>query len=524
MSGPDFDELPLKVRDYIFKLEQENALLNNEKAILQEELKLALLRKYGNSSEKSDEKQPLLFDESAEELEDAPELSEETVEVKSHTKKSPGRKPLSPEIPREEIIHDIPEEEKTCGCGCTLSKIDEEVSERLQIIPAKVFVERHIRPKYACRNCEGSGDEEKPVFRVAPAPPSILPGSIATPGLLAFVWGNKFLDHLPFNRQEKRFERIGVSLSRQVMSSWTNKIAPKLSPLIDLMKKHLKSGEYIQMDETPVQVHREVNRSDTTKSYMWLARGGPPDKPILIYEYQKTRSSQYPKAFLEGFSGFLQTDGYQSYDSALKGNMEITHVGCLAHVRRKFHEAAKIKKKKGTAWEALEKIKVFYRVEKELREQDLSAQDFLEQRKAKLTDHIKEFTAWLEEKGASIPPSTPTGKAISYALGQWPKVKNYLECADLTPDTNLAENAIRPFVIGRKNWLFSGSPEGAAASCVVYSLFESAKANSLNPFGYMKMVLLDFEANGTQTNWENLLPWMVSKQKVRELGVYRPKN
>jgi transposase len=352
MTAQELAELPTKTQAYI-------SSLHSEISILQEELKLALLRKYGNSSEKSDEKQPLLFDESAEELEDAPELSEETVEVKSHTKKSPGRKPLSPEIPREEIIHDIPEEEKTCGCGCTLSKIDEEVSERLQIIPAKVFVERHIRPKYACRNCEGSGDEEKPVFRVAPAPPSILPGSIATPGLLAFVWGNKFLDHLPFNRQEKRFERIGVSLSRQVMSSWTNKIAPKLSPLIDLMKKHLKSGEYIQMDETPVQVHGEENRSDTTKSYMWLARGGPPDKPVLIYEYQKTRSSQYPKAFLEGFSGFLQTDGYQSYDSALKENTEITHVGCLAHVRRKFHEAAKIKKKKGTAWEALEKIKVF---------------------------------------------------------------------------------------------------------------------------------------------------------------------
>jgi transposase len=517
MTAQELAELPTKTQAYI-------SSLHSEISILQEELKLALLRKYGNSSEKSDEKQPLLFDESAEELEDAPELSEETVEVKSHTKKKPGRKPLSPEIPREEIIHDILEEEKTCGCGCQLSKIDEEVSERLQIIPAKVFVERHIRPKYACRNCEGSGDEEKPVFRVAPAPPSMLPGSIATPGLLAFIWGNKFLDHLPFNRQEKRFERIGVSLSRQVMSSWTNKIAPKLSPLIDLMKKHLKSGEYIQMDETPVQVHGEENRSDTTKSYMWLARGGPPDKPVLIYEYQKTRSSQYPKAFLEGFSGFLQTDGYQSYDSALKGNMEITHVGCLAHVRRKFHEAAKIKKKKGTAWEALEKIKVFYRVEKELREQDLSAQDFLEHRKAKLSDHIKEFTDWLEQKGTTIPPSTPTGKAISYALDQWPKVLRYLDCAYLTPDTNRAENAIRPFVIGRKNWLFSGSPEGAEASCMIYSLFETAKANGMNPFGYMKLLLLELEANGPETDWKNLLPWAVPKQKVRELGVNRPQN
>jgi transposase len=154
----------------------------------------------------------------------------------------------------------------------------------------------------------------------------------------------------------------------------------------------------------------------------------------------------------------------------------------------------------------------------------LSAQDFLEQRKAKLTDHIKEFTDWLEQKGTTIPPSTPTGKAISYALDQWPKVLRYLDCAYLTPDTNRAENAIRPFVIGRKNWLFSGSPEGAAASCVVYSLFETAKANSLNPFGYMKMVLLELEDNGPETDWDKLLPWAVSKEKVRELGVYRPKN
>jgi transposase len=144
----------------------------------------------------------------------------------------------------------------------------------------------------------------------------------------------------------------------------------------------------------------------------------------------------------------------------------------------------------------------------------LSAQDFLEQRKAKLSDHIKEFTAWLEEKGASIPPSTPTGKAISYALGQWPKVLRYLDCAYLTPDTNRAENAIRPFVIGRKNWLFSGSPEGAEASCMIYSLFETAKANGMNPFGYMKLLLLELEANGPETDWKNLLPWVVPKQKV----------
>jgi len=222
------------------------------------------------------------------------------------------------------------------------------ISERRKHIPEQIYVERHIRLKYACKNCEGFGDEEKPVFRIAPAPPSILPGSIVTSGLLAFILVNKFCDHLPFYRQEKRFERIGAHISRQDMSNWTNKVYDFLQFLMEVFKEKIKEGSVIQMDETTVQVLGEENRPDTSKSYMWLARGGPPESPLVIYEYHETRSSQHAKACLEGYSGYLQTDGYQAYETAIDGNEDIVHVGCLAHARRKFVEAAKASKKAGS--------------------------------------------------------------------------------------------------------------------------------------------------------------------------------
>jgi transposase len=207
-------DLPADVQQYITSLRDENKCLNTENVTLREELRLALFRKFGRKSEKLDPLQNELFCEAESEVE-AAALESEGIIVPAHKRKKAGRKPLDPNIPREDVIHDIPEEEKICGCGAALSKIDEVVSEELEIIPEQVFVKRHIYPKYACRCCEGSGDEEKPVFRIAKSEPRLLPGSIASPALLAFIMVNKFTDHLPFYRQEKRFERIGAHISRQ---------------------------------------------------------------------------------------------------------------------------------------------------------------------------------------------------------------------------------------------------------------------------------------------------------------------
>jgi transposase len=495
----EIQALPQNAQKYIHSLKVEND-------ILREKLRLALYQRFGRSSEKIDSSQQELFEEIEEDQ--APETTtDETTIVAAHQRqKNAGRKPLDENLPREEVLHDIPAEEKVCGCGAELSEVDEVVSEELEIIPEQIFVKRHIYPKYACRCCEGSGDEDKPVFRIAKAEPRLLPGSIASPALLAFILVNKFTDHLPFYRQEKRFERIGARISRQDMANWSIRAYQVLKIMEELFVKKIKEGPVIQMDETPVQVMKEPDRPDIRKSYMWLARGGPPDNPLVLYRYHPTRDALFIKDFLLGFSGFLQTDGYAAYDSALKENEQIIHVGCMAHLRRKFHEAAKGSKKAGGPHIALSKIQKIYRVEEELRSQDLETPIFLETRRKQVTPLLEDFKNYLDQKAPQVRPSSAFGKAIFYASSEWAKVIRYLDSPYLTPDNNAAERSIRPFVLGRKNWLFAGSPRGADASCFFYSLIETAKENRLNPYGYLKWV---FETAPwlEKSEYEKLLPW-----------------
>lgn len=495
-------------------LENETIILKEKIEDLQAKLQLALFRKYGRSSEKIDPTQIEFFE--------APEDSEEPIEddatiiVATHPRKKKGRKPLDPYLPRKIIIHDIDEADKMCGCGHDLVKIGEEITERLQIIPEKVYVEQHIRFKWACRHCEGSGDEENPVFRIAPTPPTMIPGSIATAGLLAFIFVNKFVDHLPFYRQEKRFERIGAHISRQNMSNWSLKIYTKLKPLEKLLKKEVKTGSYIQMDETPLQVMGEEGRPDTSKSYMWLAKGGPPETPIIYYNYQETRKAEFVKDFLDDYAGFLQSDGYKGYDSALKDNKDIIHVGCLAHARRKFFDATKASKKTGSANIAIKKIANIYRKENDIKNLELEENEFLKRRIEEVKPLLNDFKEWLDDKAQKIRPTSDTGKAIFYTRGQWDKLIKYLECAELTPDNNAAERSIKPFVLGRKNWLFSGSPTGANASALLFSLIETAKANDLNPYGYLKWIFEETPLIKKDNEFEKFLPRNCDRKKINQ--------
>ena len=331
-------------------LENKNSILNNrnitlkdkndslecENEYLKEKLKLALFRKYGKSSEKDNQSQMLLFeDKDVERIEEEGCENEETIKVSEHTKKKVGRKKLSSSLPREQIIHDLNDEDKKCGCGFDLVKIGEEVSEKLNVIPEQIYVEQHIYPKYGCRKCEGSGDEDKKGVRKAETEKSMIGGSIVTPGLLAFILTNKFCDHLPFYRQEKRFERIGVKISRQDMVNWTSKSYERLIPLKKLFRKKILEGSVIQMDETSVQVLKEEGKSASSKSYMWLARGSLNSSPLIYYEYHPNRKAEYIKEFLTGFEGYLQTDGYAGYDAAVKDNEKIRHVGCLISCEEK---------------------------------------------------------------------------------------------------------------------------------------------------------------------------------------------
>jgi hypothetical protein len=300
------------------------------------------------------------------------------------------------------------------------------------------------------------------------------------------------------------------------MSNWQMQVCKRVTPLLDLIQAHLKTGNVMQMDETVMQVIGEEGRANSQQSYMWLARGGPPGKPVVWYEYRPTRGAKNITPLLEGFRGYLQSDGYAGYDTALGGRSEIIHVGCFAHARRKFFETMKASKTPGGAEAALSQIKGLYTVEKSLRQalkdgtregKPFTEDDFLVQRIQECIPILKAFHEWLEDQKQKVPPSTKLGEAVNYTLEQWPKLVNYLCDAQLTPDNNGAERSIRPFVMGRKNWVMSGSPAGAESSSQLFSLIETAKANKINPYEYLKTVFERAAELSASDDWSKLLPW-----------------
>ena len=439
---------------------------------------------------------------------------EEDVVIRSHTRKKRGRKKLPPELPRVVTRIDLAEEQKQCACGCTLVEIGVETSERLIIIPEQRYVEQLQRPKYACHSCEGSGDEDRPAVRIADVPPSIIPKGIASPSVLATVMVNKFVDHLPYYRQEYRFARLGIPVSRQDMSNWQVKCTKALEPVLALLENALKQGPVLQMDETPLQVLNEPGREASQKSYMWLARGGPPETPVVLYRYFPTRSALPAQEMLKEFSGYLQTDAYGAYDTAVKGRTDIVHVGCWAHARRLFTDAAKITKQVGAAHQGVAWIKKLYTAEQQLRAHleagTITHEAFTQERKDRVIPILTSFRQWLEKKQRTMVPSLLVGKAVSYTLSQWDKLVRYLDSPYLTPDNNAAERGMKLFATGRKNWIFSGTPAGAVSSCALFSLVETAKSCGINPYGYLYHL---FETAPTITDdaqWEQLLPWNVN--------------
>lgn len=504
------------LQQLVVRLQEENSLLSSRATVLEEELRLLRHKIFGRRSERFSEEestQSILFDEP----QGAPELeqSEGTIEVAAHRKAKRGRRPLPADLPREDVVHDIPEGEKICSCGEPLVRMGEETAEKLDIIPVQLKVIRHIRPKYVCKKCEGL-DIAHPV-KIAPVPAQIIDKSIVTPGLLAFVLVSKFCDAIPFYRQEKQFARIGIELSRTDFCNWSAQAALQCDPLMELFLDEIRAGPVIQMDETRVQVMKELDRPDSAQSFMWVMRGGPPGKPMVVYRYHPSRSASIPLQYLSGFHGHLQTDGYEGYREvgALPG---IVHVGCWAHVRRKFDEAAKSSKKSGSAHEALGRIAKIYRIERELRAQELSPEGFVHSRKDQVLPILHDFRQWLETKTLQVPPSALLGKAVNYALKEWEKLLHYLDSPYLTPDTNMIENAIRPFVIGRKNWLFSGSPRGAHASATLYSLIETAKANGIEPYRYLRYVFTKLPVLQSRDDYRSLTPQHLDLKDLENLS------
>ena len=503
----DPEELKRIILENQRKFEKENELLR-------EQIRLLLAQMFGKKSEKglsdSGAVQIPLFDMP----EPEPEVEEE-VEVTPHKRKKPGRKKLPDTLPRVEVVHDIDEAEKTCGCGQQLERIGEDTSEKLDVIPAVIRVIEHIRPKYACKQCEGL-ETVGPVVKIAPVPKQIIPKSIVTAGLLAYILIAKFCDALPFYRQERMFERIGVEISRANMSNWAMKAAEACRTLLTLLHQEIRSGPLINIDETTVQVLDEPGRDPSTKSYMWVCRGGRPDKPGVMYHYAPSRSGNVARALLKGYSGGVQSDGYSGYDF-LDHIPEIDHAGCLAHARRKFSDAQKARGKNakpGSIDVALSYIRKIYAVESEAKRKELSGDHLLRLRQEKAKPIIDDFYKWLSKKSLQVIPKSLLGKAVNYTLNQWSRLIVYLEHPTMTPDNNWAENAIRPFCVGRRNWLFAGTPEGAEASATLYSLIESAKANNLEPYKYLRFLFEKLPFAECEDDLRVLLPMYLNPEQL----------
>ncbi|MBI4844798.1 MAG: IS66 family transposase [Nitrospirae bacterium] len=500
---------------------QQNAVMIESKDIeigrLEMELRLLRQKMYGPKSERmvvvDPEVQPHLFNEA--EAEAREEVAEE-IQVIQYERKKGGRRALPDNLPRIEEVHDIEEEDKVCGCGSRLSRIGEEVSEELDIIPRQCRVIRHIRPKYACRQCEGV-ESEKGAVQIAPAPVQLLPKTIATAGLIATVVVEKFADGLPLYRQTARFSREGIEISRGTLSNWVVRVGVLCSPLLEIFREELRAGPLINADETPVQVLNEPGRANTTKSYMWVFRGGrPPDRgggTIVIFDYRPTRSGdEILKEYLTGYKGCAQSDGYIGYE--VLPELSVKHAGCWAHVRRKFVEvvqavekAQKGKERRGgSADVAVSKIRRLYEIEQEAKNRELTAKDLLQFRREQALPLLQEFYDWLKARIGGTPPKGLLGMAMNYTLKQWPRLVVYVEDPYVGLDNNAAENAIRPFAVGRKNWLFAGSPAGARASANLYSLVETAKANGLEPYRYLRYVFEKLPYATTSDDYRNLTP------------------
>jgi transposase len=517
ISLPDDPEalkaLLLEKEALVIEQQKQLAQKDTQLIALQEKLNLLLAKRFGPSSEKGDKQQLGLFNEAEAQVDEAPqaETAPEAITVPAHTRNKPGRKPLPDYIEREEVLHDLPAEEKLCPHdGTPLERIGEEVSEQLDVIPARVRVLRHIRPKYACPCCHQG-------IKTARLPPQPIPRSIASPGLLAYVATAKYVDALPLYRLEDILQRAGIDLPRATLALWMIKLGELIVPLINLLRDNLLEYGIVQMDETTVQVLKEKDKTPSSKSYMWVQRGGPPDKPVLLFDYDPSRSGAVPLRLLEGYRGFVQCDGYEGYGAVGK-RVDITLVGCWAHARRKFDEAIKAQGKKGKAkagraTKGLSYIQKLYRIEKLARE--MSADERYRLRQEQAVPLLDDIRTWLNKSLPEVPPQSAVGRALHYLHGQWEKLARYTEDGRLDIDNNAAERAIRPFVIGRNNWLFSDTVRGAEASARLYSLIATAKANSHEPYRYLCHVFKELPGVTSVQDIEALLPFNISPEALK---------
>lgn len=473
---------------------------------LKEKLKAAQDRHFGVKSEKSarlKKKDPeevpeedRLFDEAGQS-----DVALDPAEEKScdPQKASGGRRPLPDSLPQEAVSYDLCEAEKWCSCGSPLSRLGTKTFQTLEYVPAQVRVRTHHRLRYVCKACEET-------FRTASAPPRVLPKTFASPSLLAHILVSKFDDHLPLYRQAEIWDRLGIEMSRSTLSRWVIKCGNLLEPLATLMQEQMRQQSFLQGDETTLQVMGEVGRSNTSKSYMWCFKTGGTNCFDVVYHYAPSRAAQVAKDFLQGFQGTLQSDGYGVYRHLCQKTPGLEGAACWAHARRPFFELAKQTPPGGVSSQVVKKIDALYDLEREAQEKDLSGDALTKWRQEKSLPLLIDLKAFLEKYDKKAPPRSLLKKAIRYTLNQWDALTLYVKRAEVGLDNNAVERCIRPFAIGRKNWIFKGSVAGAKAGAVIYSLLESAKSYGHNPQHYFEDLLQKIPMLEDSKNISQFLP------------------
>jgi len=489
------------------QLEQENAELTAKLNWFMEQFRLSKHRQFGASSEKTAPgyEQPSLFNEAeAESRPDEPEPTMETITYRR--KKQRGhREIVLKDLPVEIVEHRLPEKERICpNCGGPQHEMSTETRDELVFIPAQAKVVRHVRYIYGCRHCEQ--EEISTPIVPAPAPAPVIPGSLASPSSVAFIMSGKYVDGLPLYRQEQALDRLGVELSRQTMANWMIYASDRwLAQIYDRLHEILLKQDIAHADETTLQVLHEDGRAATTKSYMWLYRSGRYGPPIVLFDYQTTRSGKHPQEFLAGFKGYLHVDGYEGYN----GLVDVILCGCWSHARRKFADALKAlpagkSSAPVTAREGLEFCNHLFAIERDLH--DVTPEERYKKRLEQSRPVLDDFSAWLRVQFPRVLPKSALGVAIRYCRNHWDKLQNFLLDGRLEIDNNRSERSIKPFVIGRKGWLFANTPRGARASAVIYSIVETAKENGLVPFQYL-CYLFERMPNLGSSSLDELLPW-----------------
>ncbi|WP_415792854.1 IS66 family transposase [Bordetella tumulicola] len=402
------------------------------------------------------------------------ELEQLTETTSSKPKQQPKRKPLPESLPRIEFRHEP--QNTACRCGCQLQRIGEDISEKLDYVPGVASVERHIRRKWVCRNCE--------TLIQAPVPAHVIDKGLATTGLLAYVLVAKYLDHLPLYRLEQIFDRAGISLSRSTLAQWVGVCGVQLQPLVDALRQAILAHRVVHADETPVQVLKPGSKS-THRAYLWVyAPGAFEDLKAVVYDFTEGRAGEHARTFLGDWHDSLVCDDYSGYKACFTQGM--TEIGCMAHARRKFFDLH-ASSKSPLAEQALQYIGQPYEVERQV--EDLDPDDRRQIRLEKAKPLVDALRAWMQAQRTRVPDGSATAKAFDYSLKRWVALTRYLDDGQLPIDNNHIEQRIRPIALGRANWLFAGSLRAGKRAAPVMTLVQSAKLNGHDPYAYLKDVL-----------------------------------